>query len=158
MECLFGVFLGHDLVHLSFHFQVLWPGIIVINRGCWCSSMCFRTSSRTYPRVPSGCVFENLTLCALSPIAFGETCFEKILRCVLKSLERSKEDWCVNLVHVDPENSCKMSIYSLQTPASLRPRTSPPKFWYRAVSFPFTLPRFLLCSPAICSERFALRT
>ena len=44
MECLFGVFLGHDLVHLSFHFQVLWPGIIVINRGCWCSSMCFRTS------------------------------------------------------------------------------------------------------------------
>ena len=47
MECLFCVFLGHDLVHLSFRFQVLWPGIIVINRGCWCSSMCFRTSSRS---------------------------------------------------------------------------------------------------------------
>ena len=60
----------------------------------------------------------------------------------------------MNLVHVDPENSCEMSIYSLQTPASLRPRTSPPKFWYRALSFPFTLPRFLLCSPAKFSERF----
>ena len=68
MECLFCVFLGHDLVNLSFHFQVLWPGIVVINRGCWCSKMWFRTSSRTYPRVPSGCVFENLTPCALSPL------------------------------------------------------------------------------------------
>ena len=67
MECIFCVFLGHDVVHLSFHFQVLWPSIIVINRGCWCKSVCFRTSSWTYPRVPSGCVFEKLTLCALSP-------------------------------------------------------------------------------------------
>ena len=66
MECLFCVFLGHDMVHHSFHLQVL-PSIIVINRGCWCRSVCFRTSSRTYPQVLSGCVFEILTLCALSP-------------------------------------------------------------------------------------------
>merc|ERR1711904_437147 len=63
-SCLFFVFLDLDVVHLSFYFQVLWPSIIVINRGCWCRSVCFRTSSRTYLRVPSGCVFENLTLCA----------------------------------------------------------------------------------------------
>ena len=29
-----------------FNFQVLWPSIIVIHRGCWCKSVCFRTSSR----------------------------------------------------------------------------------------------------------------
>jgi hypothetical protein len=55
------------LAMFPFHFQLLWPSIIVINRGCWCRSVCFRTSSRTYPRVPSGCVFENSTLFALSP-------------------------------------------------------------------------------------------
>ena len=49
MERLFCVFVRYDVVRISFHFQLLWRSIIVINRGCWCRSVCFRTSSRTPP-------------------------------------------------------------------------------------------------------------
>ena len=38
----------------------------LVNRGLQLKSACFPTSSWLHPRVPSGCVFENSTLCALS--------------------------------------------------------------------------------------------
>ena len=55
------------MVHLSFHFQVLWPSIIVINRGCWCRSVRFRTSRDISSGAFWLCFRELDSLCAFPP-------------------------------------------------------------------------------------------
>ena len=80
MERLFCVFVRYDGVRISFHFQLLWRSIIVINRGCWCRSVCFRTSSRLRSKgflereVPPGVSGDSSWLLGSSFLSLFRTC------------------------------------------------------------------------------------